>query len=122
MKKAADLWAQDRIEDALICLPADETITRVFRKGLRELRVDWPTSIEASSTEVATQYVANGYGIGVGVNLPHVIDHPKVRAVPLPGFESIEIAALWRPPTSPLHDRLRTAIQARAKELWLDGA
>jgi DNA-binding transcriptional LysR family regulator len=82
------------------------------------MKLDWPTSIEASSMEVATQYVANGYGIAVGVYLPHLIKHPDVRAIPLPGFESVEIAALWRPPVSRLHDDLRDAIQARADELW----
>ena len=122
LKKAAELWQQDRLEEPLICLPADEAITRVFRKGLRQLRLDWPTSIEASSTEVATQYVANGYGLGVGVDLPHVTRHPKVRVLPLPGFEAIEIVALWRPPTSPLLDALRAAIQERATELWPRGA
>lgn len=119
-KKASELWAQDRLEDALICLPAAESITRVFRKGLRQLRIDWPTAIEASSTEVATQYVANGYGVGVGVDLPHLTNHPKVRVLELPGFDAIEIAALWKPPTNALHDTLRAAIQDRARELWPD--
>lgn len=118
LKSAGELWARDRIEDALICLPPAEAITGVFRKGLREMKVDWPTSIEASSTEVVTQYVASGYGLGVGVHLPHLIKHPNVRAIPLPGFDQVEIAALWRPPVSPLHDDLRNAIQARARELW----
>ncbi|HYP17831.1 MAG TPA: LysR family transcriptional regulator [Opitutus sp.] len=118
VKSAADLWARPRIDEPLICLPAAEAITRVFRRGLQTIKVDWPTSIEASSTEVVTQYVANGYGLGVGVYLPHLIKHPAVRSLPLPGFEPVEIAALWRPPVSSLQEDLRHAIEARARELW----
>ncbi len=118
LKSAADLWTRDRIDEPLICLPAGEAITRVFRQGLAEMKVDWPTSIEASSTELVAQYVAIGYGLGVGVNVPHLIQQPNVRILPLPGFDTVEIAALWRPPASPLHDDLREAIAARTAELW----
>jgi DNA-binding transcriptional LysR family regulator len=118
IRKAADLWARPHVDEPLICLPPAETITRVFQKGLRAMKIDWPVAIEASSTEVVTQYVANGYGFGVGVHLPHLIAHERVRPVPLPGFDSVEIAALWRPPVSPLVDDLRAVIAERAKELW----
>lgn len=117
---ASQLWACDPIAQPLICLPAAEPLTQVFNKGLRALRVTWPPAIEASSTEVVTRYVANGYGIGVGLNLPHLIRHPKVRAVPLPNFPLVEIAALWQPPLSPLQSDLLEAIQSRARELWPD--
>lgn len=118
LKSAGDLWARDRIADPLICLPAGEAITRVFRNGLRDLKVDWPTAIEASSTEVVTQYVGSGYGLGVGVYLPDLIRHPNVRPLPLPGFEPVQIAALWRPPVSPIVNDALRAIEARAHHLW----
>jgi len=118
LKSAADLWSRDRIDEPLICLPSAEAITRVFRQGLAEMKVDWPTSIEASSTELVAQYVGIGYGLGVGVNVAHLIQHPNVRTLPLPGFDPVEIVALWRPPASPLHDDLREAIAARTAELW----
>lgn len=115
---ASQLWARSPIDEPLICLPAAEPLAQVFNRGLRALKVVWPTAIEASSTEVVTQYVANGYGVGVGVNLPHLIKHPKVRIVPLPNFQPVEIAALWQPPVSPLQNDLLEAIKARARELW----
>ncbi len=118
LKSAAELWARDPIDDPLISLPAGEAISRVFRKGLAEMKVDWPTSIEASSTEIVAEYVGIGYGLGIGVDVPHLIKHPNVRTLPLPGFDPVEVVALWRPPATPLHDDLRAAIEARTQELW----
>lgn len=118
IKSADQLWQQSPIPEPLIRLPLTEGITRAFDRGLKKRGVDWPVSIEASSTELVTQYVANGYGVGVTVNLPNLVKHRAVRALPLPDFEPVEIAALWRPPTDALHDSLRTVISARAKELW----
>ncbi|QYM78823.1 LysR family transcriptional regulator [Horticoccus luteus] len=117
LKSAAQLWAQERIADPLISLPAAESITRAFQKGLKEMKVAWPTSLEAPSPLIP-QYVANGYGLGVTVNLPGLVQHPQVRVLPLPGFAPVEIAALWRPPTTPLVDDLRAIIAARAEHLW----
>jgi DNA-binding transcriptional LysR family regulator len=118
LRHAKELWAQDRIDESLICVPPSESICRTFQKGLKRLHVTWPVSIEASSTTLITQYVANGYGYGVTVNVPTVVTHPKVRALPLDGFDPVEIVALWHPPQSPLVTALIAAIRARAGELW----
>lgn len=117
IKAAADLWSLDRIDDPLISLPPTEAISRSFRQGLKTLSLDWPVAIEASSTEIVTQYVANGYGIGVGVALPITRHHPAVRAIPMPGFDPVEVVALWRPPACPLHDELRAAVESSAQTL-----
>jgi DNA-binding transcriptional LysR family regulator len=118
IKSAAQLWAQSPVPEPLIRLPVGEGISRSFDRGLRKLGVDWPVSIEASSTELVSQYVANGYGIGVTVELPHLVKRRGVRALPLPGFEPVEIAALWRTPASPLLNSLLDVITTRARELW----
>jgi DNA-binding transcriptional LysR family regulator len=101
-KAASEIWAQGRITDPLIILPAVETISRLFRKQLQRLRIEWPPTIEASSLEIVTQYVANGYGVGVNVNLPGVARHPQIRVLPLDGFEPLEMAALWHREPTPL--------------------
>lgn len=117
--KSADyFWAQSPVADPLIRLPITEGITRSFDRGLKKLGVDWPVAIEASSTELVSQYVANGYGVGVTVDLPHLVNRKGIRAIPLPTFEPVEVAALWRPPANALHDSLRDVIATRAKELW----
>ncbi len=118
LKSATELWARDSIDEPLICLPAGESLTKCFYRGLKQLRVEWPTTIDASSIGLVTRYVANGYGIGVTVGLADLVRHPKLKTLPLPGFDPIEIAALWRPPLNPVQEILRAAVEQRARELW----
>ena len=107
-KSAADLWAQQTIEEPLISLPTTEPMSKSFQRGLQRLKVDWPVSIEASSMELVTRYVANGYGVGLNTGATEVVRHPEVRVLPLEGFEPIEMAALWTRETSPV---LRTFLE-----------
>ena len=102
IRTAAELWQRDPIEEPLICLPSSESITARFRAGLNAHHVDWPVTIEASSLDLVTAYVANGYGIGVSVNLPEVVKNPRVRVLPLDDFSPLEIAALWLGSPTPL--------------------
>ena len=118
LKTAGELWARDSIDEPLICLPEGESIARCFHRGLKRLRVDWPTTIDASSIGLVTRYVANGYGIGVTADLADLVRHPELRTIHLPGFDPVEIAALWRPPLNPLQEALRAAVERRARQLW----
>lgn len=101
-KSAAALWAQGAIEEPLICLPVTEAPTKYFKRGLAQRQVDWPQAIEASSMDLVTRYVANGYGIGVSLSATEVVKHPEVRVLPLDGFEPVEMAALWNGKPSPV--------------------
>lgn len=73
---AAAIWAQGSMDEALISLPSTEVVTKNFKKGLRQLQVDWPHTIEASSMGLVTRYVANGYGVGVSIGANESIRHP----------------------------------------------
>ncbi len=113
IKSAAELWARAEIEEPLICLPQTEVMSRNFRQGLRQKKVDWPQAIEASSMDLVTRYVANGYGIGLSVNLPGMELPPRVRVLPLHDFAAVEVAALWNGEPMPL---IRTVLD-EAKRL-----
>ncbi|MBI2498564.1 MAG: LysR family transcriptional regulator, partial [Opitutae bacterium] len=78
IRSAAGLWARGEIDEPLICLPQTEAMTRLFRKGLRAHHVDWTQSIEASSMDLVTRYVANGYGIGLSIDAAEIVRHPQV--------------------------------------------
>ena len=99
---AEQLWKQDRIAEPLICLPAAEPICKYFQQGLHERGIDWFPGFEASSLALITTYVANGFGIGLAVALPRTKLPPNVRVLPLPGFPSVVIGALWRGKPSPV--------------------
>jgi len=94
-KSATEIFAQDKIEEPLVSLPGSEALSRLFQKGLKRLKVDWQPAIETSSYELITWFVAHGYGLGVNVNLPEIVNHPKVRSIPLPGFDPVEVVVMW---------------------------
>ena len=79
----------------MVSLPGSEALSRLFQKGLKRLKVDWQPAIETSSYELITWFVAHGYGLGVNVNLPEIVNHPKVRSIPLPGFDPVEVVVMW---------------------------
>lgn len=95
LKSADELWDRSPIEHPLISLPDNETISRAFQKELRRRKIDWPTSTEASSVDLITHYVANGYGFGVSIGAADIVKHPKVRILRLEGFPSVDIVAMW---------------------------
>lgn len=118
IKSAADLWALGQIEEPLICLPQTEVVTRIFRRELQRRQVDWPHAIEASSLDLITRYVANGYGIGLSVNAAEVVKHPAVRVLPLDDFESLEIVALSSNEPPPLVAALIAQARRYIAQQW----
>jgi len=101
LKQADELWALDHIGDPLISLPATESVSRLFQRGLKKRKVEWPVSIEGSSLETVTQFVVNGYGLGVNVDVGQFASHPAVKALPLPDFEPIKMVVLWHGEPTP---------------------
>ncbi|MDF3057955.1 MAG: LysR family transcriptional regulator [Rariglobus sp.] len=122
IKSAAELWARGQVEETLISLPPSESVCRNFRKGLKRLKVDWPTVMEASSLELVSQYVANGYGLGVTVGAGSVMKNPKVRVLSLEGFEPVVIAVLWNSKPEPLVAEAVGEMKAYARQLWPEQA
>lgn len=112
---AEELWGRRKIEEPLICLPAYEGS---FQKGLKRLKVEWQPSIEASSLQLVTWYVANGYGIGVNVNVPDVVQHHDVRALPLDDFDPVEIVGIWKGRPSALIRTVLEEAKAYCHENW----
>lgn len=117
VRAARDLWSGGPIAHSLIALPAEHGITPVFERGLRQMKVRWPARCTAPSLGVVLDYVAQGRGIGVAVAPPRPFRGARVRLVPLPGFDSVPVVALWRPPGGPLHAALRAVIEAHG-EVW----
>ena len=117
LKTAVELWQRDKITEPLITLPGGETINKNFQAGLARQKVDWFPSLEVSSIELITTFVANGFGIGLSVDVPRAALPANVRALPLPGFEPVELGVIWRGKLTPVHRGLLEEIQKRAKAL-----
>lgn len=120
VKTAEELWVDRDVEHPLITLPPSETVSRNFRKGLQQRRVDWPMHMEASSLDLITRYVANGYGIGLSVDAGDIVKHPRVRVLSLPEFEPIVITAFWRGEPTPLLEEILSGMAEYARAQWPD--
>ena len=118
IKSATELWNQGTVEHPLISLPGTETVSRQFRKGLQRLKVDWPMHMEASSLDLITRYVANGYGIGLSVHDNHLIRHRRVRVLELTGFEPIQITVFWKGALTPVAREILGDMQRYAAHAW----
>ena len=117
LKSAEELWARDKISDSLICLPANQALTKNFLARLAELGVEWFPTVEASSIDLIETYVANGLGIGLGVAVPKRSLPANVRALPLKDFPPALIGALWRGKSTPLLAAFLELARQRAQEL-----
>jgi DNA-binding transcriptional LysR family regulator len=116
-QSAEQLWAKDKIDDALICLPGHETISKHFQQGLLRLGVDWFPTMEVSSLDLIEAYVTAGFGIGLSVKVPKTEIPPGLRVLQLPGFDKVLVGALWRGRITPLVQVFLNEMQAKAKRL-----
>ncbi|HVZ66141.1 MAG TPA: LysR family transcriptional regulator [Lacunisphaera sp.] len=122
IKSAAELLAQKRPAEPLICLPPTEIICQAFQAGLRKRGLSWPLAVEASSMELITQFVANGDGVGVNIGIPSVVRHRQVRVLPLAGFGEIELAAMWHGAPSALLRAVLAEMQDYVAKQWPEWA
>jgi DNA-binding transcriptional LysR family regulator len=116
-KAADDILLQDKIDSALINLPANEAITKNFQKGLARRGVDWFPSIEVSSLHLIETYVANGHGIGLFVKIPTTKLHKDIRLLPLPDFPPVSFGALWKGRPTPIMQAFLDEARARSVEV-----
>ncbi len=116
-KAADDILLQDKIDSALINLPANEAITRNFQQGLARRGVDWFPSIEVSSLHLIETYVANGHGIGLFVKIPTTKLHKDIRLLPLPDFPPVSFGALWKGRPTPIMQAFLDEARARSVEV-----
>ncbi|MDP6083430.1 MAG: LysR family transcriptional regulator [Verrucomicrobiota bacterium] len=96
IRSVDDLFETQKITEPLICLPADEPVTKIFRTGLADAGVDWHTTLEVNSFDLAEKLTAKSFGIGLGVVSPSSKRVPGVRAIPLPDFPTLKIGVLWQ--------------------------
>lgn len=117
LRSAAELWSRDRIEEPLICLPANEAICKNFQQGLSRMEIDWFPRIEVSSLDLIHAYVANGFGIGLAVLPPKTKLGPQIRALNLPDFPPVTLGVIWMGKPTPVLQALLEAMQKRVETL-----
>jgi DNA-binding transcriptional LysR family regulator len=117
VKSAADLWRKGRNLETLIALPATEVITKQFQAGLRRLHVSWETGVEVTAIDLIPIYASLGFGVGVTIDIPGRKLDASLKALPLPKFRPLVIAALWQPKISRSNAEFVAEIRSRAQEV-----
>ena len=96
IKRASDLWRQGTPPESLISLPPDEVMSKQFQTRLRQLRVNWRVGVQVSAMDLIPIYVALGFGVGLSIAAPGATLAAGLKALPLPNFPPLVIAALWQ--------------------------
>lgn len=112
-----DILGADRIEEPLIALRPDEALPRLFQQELARRSIAWPTSIEAGTLELVATYAAEGFGVGLGVEIPGVKPPAHIRVLPLTDFPRLPVGLLWVEKLSPVAQALSDQLDAAAKAL-----
>ena len=108
---------KDMLGQPLVSLPGDETISRLFRRGLAKAGVQWATSVELSSLDLIPVYVRAGFGAGLFLADPNGTVPAGTRVVPLRDFPPLVVAALWHGKLSNVAGRFLDRITAEAKRI-----
>ena len=117
LSSTRELWTTGAARQPLISYGEHQTLTRQFHNELRRRGHQWTVAIEASSMDLVETYVAEGFGIGLSVEVPETHPRPGVKALPLSGFAPLIVAALWQGKLPPLPAAFLELIKARAVEL-----
>lgn len=117
LQSARELWTGETVRHPLVAYGEQQTLTKQFLGELRRKHHRWTVSVEASSMDLVETYVAEGFGVGLSVAVPATHLRPTLRALPLPGFAPLIVAALWQGRLSPLPAAFLELIKARAVEM-----
>lgn len=98
----------------LIALPPNEVASLRFREYLHQRDLDWPVSIEVTTLELISTYVAAGFGVGVTLAVPGAPLPAGVRLLPLTGIPAVKLGALWRGRLNPVQELLLQGLRVRA--------
>ncbi|HEX2861614.1 MAG TPA: LysR family transcriptional regulator [Lacunisphaera sp.] len=120
LKSAAELFAQKRIAEPLICLEPRSNVVQRFFQELKTHGASWPHVVEATSLDLVTRYVANGDGIGLNVLVDRKARLQGVKIIPLPGFSPLTMGALWRGQPSDTVQAVIAGVRQYAKATWPD--
>ncbi len=95
IQSADEVLERDRIDVPLITLGTTEALSRVFQAELRNRDIDWLPALELGGLDLIASYVAQGFGIGLSLEVPRPLAIAGVRELPLSGFPPIGFHALW---------------------------
>ena len=94
-RSAEQFLREDHPDEALISLPPEEALTRLFQKGFAARGRRFAIGVKVSSLESMRTYIARGFGIGLSVASPSATDTPEIRSLAIKKFPKLILGALW---------------------------
>ncbi len=94
-RSAGELLEDEARGVTLIALPSDDPVRRSFYTELGKRRIEWFCGLEVQSLDLVGRYVAEGFGVGLGLKEPSGEVFPGCRQLPLTGFPSHAYGVLW---------------------------
>jgi DNA-binding transcriptional LysR family regulator len=117
IKRAEDLWKQDRIEEPLICVEAVDAMCRCFQHELLRRKIEWYPTLELASLDLVAEYAAQGFGAGLVIDQPDSRPPAGTRRLRLEGFPLLTYAAMWQGKATPLIETFLQGASMMAEEL-----
>jgi DNA-binding transcriptional LysR family regulator len=101
----------------LIAPPAHEFLTREFQAELKSRDISWEVTLDAPGLDLVEAYVAEGFGIGLGLAIRGRRITAEVRSLPLRGFPQLTYCAFWNERLTPLGETCLERMRMIASKL-----
>ena len=105
------------ITEPLISVAPNEPLSQHFQKELRSRGIRWDAHMEVSSLQLIQSYVAQGFGIGIVVDLPGESFGRDVRRIPLPKFPPIVAGLVYTGHLKPIAAAFAEIVRLRSTSL-----
>lgn len=90
------------IKYPLVGLGEDQILGKVFNSFMHKKDVHWETAVQVDSLEVVFEYVAQGFGIGLGIQVPGRKVPKGLKYIPLDGCDTLTLGVLYQGKLKPL--------------------
>jgi DNA-binding transcriptional LysR family regulator len=88
--------ATETLDEPLISVTATELAPRRFREYLESRSLEWPSRVEVTDLELIEVYVRNGFGIGLGLEIPGDPPPKDLRRLPIADLAPLRLGAVWQ--------------------------
>ncbi|MGK0187701.1 MAG: DNA-binding transcriptional LysR family regulator [Verrucomicrobiales bacterium] len=105
------------IAEPLISVGNKEPLSQQFQGELRKRGIRWDAHMEVSNLKLIESYVAQGFGVGVTVDIPGDPVHPDIRRISLPKFPPIIAGLAYTGQLKPIAAAFVKIVKLRAAAL-----
>lgn len=109
--------ADETLEEPLVSITAHELAPRRFREFLEGRSLEWPSRVEVTDLELVEVYVRNGFGIGLGLDIPGAPRANDLRALPIPDLAPLRLGAVWHGAPTAVMTTLLEALRSGVAEV-----